>query len=391
MYLVLVLLTKMATPEMVGLYGISQAVALPISTLLTLRLRTVQVTDVANQFVFGEYLAVTILTAASTVVIVTIVALVKEPPSTAIIIIMLGVGYAGANLQEVFLAVMQKAERMQYMALDRILGGVLSLAGFALLFVMTQRLVWALMGFAAAHFLVLFLYDIPVTRSLRLRQADSMGGGPHPRWNPQRLVQLAWSAAPLALVAWFGSLLTSIPRLVLDQYRTRAEVGYFVAISSLLVLGNVITVAMGQAVSPRLAKYFHQNIRHYLTLLFKFSVVSILIGILGFAGSLLFGRPILTLLFTPEYAEYGRLFAVIMAAGLCLFLFSCTNTALNAARAFWVQIPIFSMAVVASFFGSLYAIPRYGLIGAAYAIIFAYAVGLVVSLCALWNIVVRRG
>ncbi len=49
----------------------------------------------------------------------------------------------------------------------------------------------------------------------------------------------------------------NIPRYFIAYYLGEAELGIFTAVSYIVHAGSLVMVALGQAVSPRLAKYFH--------------------------------------------------------------------------------------------------------------------------------------
>jgi O-antigen/teichoic acid export membrane protein len=378
----LVILTKLGSPETVGVYGIAQAIALPISTFLTLRLRTVQVTDIGNEFEFGHYYALTLIMTVLTIVSVAVVGIVKEAGTMASIITLLGSVYAFANLRQVFIAMMQKTERMYLISISQAASGFLSLVLFSLFFYFSRDLCYSVTGYLLSQLIVLLLYDLPVVQRLhkslekRYKQYPKLTA----KWHLSPMRALVKKSLPLGFVALLGSLLTSIPRLVMDKYVSREVVGYYVGISSILVFGNMLTVAIGQAVSPRLARYYQESIKSYRTLMVKFTVVCLVIGLAGVVISFLAGRIILNFMFTQQYAEYSRLLTYVMIAGVFLFLFSSMNTALNTARCFMVQVPVYGLVVVVCLGGSFLLIPVYGIYGAAIAVCLANFVGFVVVL-----------
>lgn len=378
MWLLLMLLTKLATAETVGVFAIAQAVGMPITMLLSMRLQIVQVTDARNDFDFGYYYALRIITSIAALVIICIVSFTLYPSDTALVISILGVGYAILALREVFLAVMQKTEQMGKMAVSRVMQGFLSLLMFGGLFWVTKNIVLSIVGLIIARLAVLSLYDIPVAKGLLVaggfgQEAGEKGAAP--LWHKGKLWKLAKLTSPLGLIAWLAILFTSIPRLILDQYTGRKEVGYFAAMSSLLVVGNVLMTALAQVVMPRMAKYYVENRRAYKLLLGKFTGASLLVGIMGVIVGVLFGKQILTLMFTSEYAEHSRVFIQLMVGGGIMLLFSCMNVGLTVARKFTVQVPVYIAAVGACGISAFFLIPRYGMFGAAWSLLICYTIG----------------
>jgi O-antigen/teichoic acid export membrane protein len=372
-WLMLVILTKSASVETVGLFGLAQAVALPVSMLFSLKLQLANVTDVRRDYEVGHYTAIKCVTFLATVVVIGLIGIVCYPGNTALVLFVLGIGYAINEFREYFLSIMQKYERMDYMSVARISQGVLSLVLFGAIFLVSRNLVLSIFGMIAARLLLLVFYDIPVASRIASSH-DPAFDGFWPKWEWTPLWRLVRLTAPLGLVGWMATLFTSIPRIVMDGISGRESVGYFSAISSLLVVGTMITAAMSQTASPRMATYFIENKKAFVLLFLKLLGVSVAIGALAVVMVAFFGRPILVLLFTEEYAQHNPVFLLITVAGCILFMFYAVNTAQTSMRQFTVQLPIYAIAVAACFISSKLLIPRYDMLGAAWSLIVCYAV-----------------
>jgi O-antigen/teichoic acid export membrane protein len=391
LWVLLVYLAKVATVETVGIFAIAQAVGLPVSSLLSLKVQRVQVTDARNEYTFGEYLALKIVLCALIVVATAVAGFWFYAPETALVTAALGIGYAVIELRETFMATMQKAERMDQTAISRTLQGLSSLVFFVAFHWVTGSLMWGILGMVVSRTGVLLFYDMPVSKRLLVVEAvenPAVDSRIVPHWHWGVLWRLALLSAPLGLVGWFGTLFTSVPRLVLDKYAGTKEVGYFAAISSLLVVGNLMTNAVGQTVLPRLAKYFDHNRPAFKLLLGKLLAAAVGIGLLGVVASALLGRQILTLLFKPDYAEHSDVFVSLMVAGCGLFVFSWANTALTAAQRYAVQLPLYGLAALAAIVSAYLLIPRYGMMGAAWSLTICYVVG--VAGCTLILVLAMR-
>lgn len=381
MWLQVVILTKVGRPEDVGLYAVASAVGLPVSMLLSLKLQLVQVTDARQEYEFGHYMALRLVTAVLTIAVTAVIGFLFYPPQTAWVITAFGAGYGLMAFREVYIAVMQKSERMDKAAVSRFIQNVLSVVFFGVLFYATQSLAVSALGLVAARLTGFVCYDIPVCRRLLLKgsaQQEIVPTGLRPLWDFRKMVWLTLTAAPLGIVAWLGTLFTSIPRLTMDAVLGKEQLGYFAAVSSLLVVGNLFVGAVGQTASPRLARYFVECPEGYLRLLLKLLCVLLAMGLAGIAVSVFFGRPILTLLFTAEYAAYKDLLVWVMMAAAVLSIFSGLNIALTAARCFASQVPIYALSAAVAAAVSFYGIPRYGILAGAWSQLACYAAG---SLC----------
>jgi len=386
MWLLLVILTKLGNVETVGTFAVAQAVGLPITMFLGLRLQVVQITDARNEHQFGIYLTLRLLTSVVAIIITAAAGFIFYSYDTALIIFLLGISYAIVAVRETFLGAMQKSERMDKMTVGRVLESGLSLVLFGILYILTHSLAVSVLGLIVSRLMIIFWYDIPTVKKL-LAEANMKL---MPRWNRKSLVKLFKVAVPLGFSAWLGQLFTSVPRLVLDKYEGKAEVGYFAAISSLLVIGTMVVTSLSQTSSPRLAKYYVENIKAYKFLILKLMGAAILFGIFGVAVSFFFGRWLLSIMFTPEYAQYNYLFVMMTAAGAILFLYTFMNDSLSSARRFDIQLPLCVVAVVACLAASFVFIPKYGMQGAAISILVCYAAGFLGSLLSVIYVYRKR-
>jgi len=383
MWFLLILLTKMSdTSEPVGIYGIAQAVGLPICMLLTLRLRTAQVTDAKREFEFRDYYTLKLITSFLMILIISAVGFVFYNIEVAFVTACLGLGYAVLNFREVFLAEMQKAERMGVMSVSRVLQSILSVILFSIIYFYTRNIALSILGLAISRGTVLFLYDIPITKKIISEHYGASLVG-----TSIFAIQLDWGkiwklvrlTIPLGIVAWLNTLLVSIPRLILDKQSGTGELGYFVALSALMIVGSILVQALGQVVSPRLAKYYVSNIGAYKRLVLKLLTISSLIGVAGVVVSVVAGEHILVFLFKPDYASYTSTLNYLMIAGFGLWVFSSMITSLNAARKFKIQILIYILCVLSCFVSSVLLIPKWGISGACWSLIICHFVGFLIS------------
>jgi len=146
-----------------------------------------------------------------------------------------------------------------------------------------------------------------------------------------------------------------------------------------MVMGNTVVEALGQSASPRLAKYCMENDQAaFRALLFKVAGISVLLGGSGVLAALLGGREILTILYSPEYAEHAEIFLWLTVAAAISYPNSPLNYGLVALR----QLPLQSLLNAANTVLvcglSFMLIPRMGMLGAV--IIFGVSSALLIVL-----------
>jgi len=76
------------------------------------------------------------------------------------------------------------------------------------------------------------------------------------RQRASRQFSIFWLAAPLSSVMLLNSLSTNMPRYFIEHHSGTRELGMFSAAASLVAVGNTLINALGQAVTPKLAKMF---------------------------------------------------------------------------------------------------------------------------------------
>jgi O-antigen/teichoic acid export membrane protein len=271
---------------------------------------------------------------------------------------------------------------------------------------LTGSVVGGAIGLAIAWGLVLFGWEIRNGRLILKNSSQGREGEDllvadaepansqnplYPRWERKTLGKLVWLALPLGFVMMLISLNTNIPRYFIERYLGERELGIFAAMSYLMVVGQMVVSALAESASPRLAKYYAAgNSTAFGTLMLKLVGVGLMLGAGGVFVAVVAGRPILTLLYKPEYADRADLFLWLMVAAGILYVAAFLGYGITAARYFRVQMPLFVLVTGSSAFACFWLIPTQGVLGAAIALIVGAIVQVVFSLGvivhALYNI-----
>jgi O-antigen/teichoic acid export membrane protein len=97
--------------------------------------------------------------------------------------------------------------------------------------------------------------------------------------------------------------------------------------------------------------------------------LSILLGLVGLAGAVSFGKEVLTVIYRAEYASHVNLLIVLVTSATVSTAASFVGYGMTAARCFRSQIPVMVIGVVTSGILTLVLIPSCGLMGAGYALL----------------------
>ena len=379
----LVVLSKIGSPEIVGQFTLGFAITAPILIFTNLQLREIQATDAKQQYHFGDYLGLRLLsTGLALLAIAIITGLARYRWETSLVILLIGLAKAFESISDVFYGLFQQHERMDRVAVSMMIKGPLSLLLLSLGVYLSGSIVGGAVGLAVAWAAVLFSYDLR-SGALMLNHSllGSHSGEPRaqnlamtlqPRWQLKTLGKLAWLSLPLGFVMMLGSLNANIPRYFIEQYLGERELGIFSAIAYLMVAGNMVVNALGNSAIPRLAKYYTTgNTAAFRTLLLKVEGVAAVLGGGAVLVALVAGRELLTLFYKPEYAEHTDLLVWLMVAAALGYISAFLGDGLVAARYLRIQIPLFVLVTATAALGSYWLIPIYGLHGAAIAVLLA--------------------
>jgi O-antigen/teichoic acid export membrane protein len=393
----LVVLAKLGSPEMVGQFTLGLAVTAPVIMFTNLQLRGIQATDAKGEYVFSDYLGLRLIgTGLALLIIAGITLKAGYRWETSLVILAIALAKAFESISDVFYGLIQQHERMDRIAIALMIKGPLSLLLLGIGVSLTGSVVGGAIGLAIAWGLVLFGWEI---RNGRLILNNSSHGREpedllvadaepansqnplYPRWHRKTLGKLVWLALPLGFVMMLISLNTNIPRYFIERYLGERELGIFAAMSYLMVVGQMVVSALAESASPRLAKYYAAgNSTAFRTLLLKLVGVGLMLGAGGVFVAVVAGRPILTLLYKPEYAERADLFLWLMVAAGILYVSAFLGYGITAARYFRVQMPLFVLVTGSSAIACFWLIPTMGLRGAAIALIVGAIVQTVFSL-----------
>jgi O-antigen/teichoic acid export membrane protein len=125
----------------------------------------------------------------------------------------------------------------------------------------------------------------------------------------------------------------------------------------------------------------------FKSLLCRFVLLGLAIGIVGVPAAALFGRYALSLAYRPEYAHYLNAFLVMVATTSVLAVASFLGYGMTAARSFKVPLVIIGGSTLTTVVLSFGLIPRFGLMGAAVALlvgavvqVIGFTVGIILEL-----------
>ena len=396
---ILVSLTKLGSPAMVGQFTMGLAVTAPIFMLTNLQLRQVQATDAKGLYRFQDYLGLRLLctmTAWAAAIAITVISGYRY--QTLAVILLIGLAKGLESISDICFGLFQHHERMDRIAFSLMMRGPLSLLGLSLGVWISHSAIGGVLGLILAWGSVLLGHDLPYSARFlsagaaedQLLQRDQTLSGLvrasleplRPYWGP-KLWPLIRLAFPLGLVMMMFSLSSNLPSYFIAAnlgQNAETELGIFNAIAYIMMAGNIVVNALGDAASPRLAKYYDAGQRSaYGFLLLRLVGIGTVIGALMLTVAVVGGGSLLSLIYSPAYAQRKSLFIWLMAGSGIQYVASFLGYGMTAARYFRIQVPLLLTSMTGLALTCVWLIPTQGLIGAAIALMVAAVINLFMS------------
>jgi O-antigen/teichoic acid export membrane protein len=364
----LIALAKLGSADMVGRFALALALCAPVVMFTNLQLRNVQATDARSEYEYRDYLVLRMLSSSLAIALIAaIAALAGYRLEVLLVVLVVASAKVVESLSDVIYGRLQKRERLDLVAISMMLRGPGAVVLFAALIWLTGKVVWGAAGILAAWTLVLIGFDTVVVR----RFADARSGGLAGRTLGTRLREvkrLAWLSLPLGIVGLLDSLNVNVPRYLIERSLGEAALGHFAAMAYIIVAGNMVIGALSASASPRLSRRYIQDISAFKRLIWKLVQFGIAFGVSILLLSVFFGREILSVLYTPEYAAHADVFAWLMLAAAFGYVARFLVWSMTAARYLKAQTPLYAAALLVLSTLCVWLIPTHGLLGAAWAI-----------------------
>ena len=371
---ILIVLARIASPEIVGKFGLGLAFSAPIMIFSSLKLRSVLVTDARREYDFFEYVLLRIFTTLlGLAFVIGFASWSNYERSTQLVIIWIGLAKGFDLLSDIFHGFIQKEEKMKFIAIARFLQGFSQIGVLSTIYYFSQNLILATLGYALVSGLITLIYDIPVVismvkQSIKLRVIVSRFKSVQGR----RLFELARQSLPLGIAITLSSLTVNIPRYFIANSTGEASLGIFVSLASLLVAGSIIINALGVSATPRLSKTYATNqLSSFDRLIGRLVLMGALLGICGIILAIFAGEFLLMFIFQPEYGQYANLLILLTVIATLQFSYVFLGTGIQSMRVFNAHLPIQVISLVILIGACYYLIPSFGLMGAAYGMLCA--------------------
>lgn len=377
-WLMLLFLIRFGNNEDIGVYSLAQAIALPIHLFFTLKLRTVQLSDVgqihSNSDYFNSRVILALISLLATIVFAII--MYKGEQDYIISVSFLGIGYSAMLVREYFISVYQIKEKNEYFLYSNIILGLTTFLSFVVTYLFSRDIIVAIIAFSITRVFCLAV-DLVILKKFFLDNVVLY----LKIFNKKQILSVVKVGLPLGVTAVIGSLFTSIPRVKLEEIAGLDTLGVFTTLISLVVFFNLFMGSFSQALIPRMAITYRSSRYKLLKEVFLWLTILVIGLIICLAITYYNSALILTIIFGKKYAQYASEFFIAIVSGCCLCLFHYSNLMLNIQRSFKSQVYIYTICAVVCYAASALLIPNMQLKGAIYTSIICSLVGVLFSVC----------
>jgi O-antigen/teichoic acid export membrane protein len=330
---------------------------MPVALFAHLNLRAVLATDVGEKHPFGDYARVRMVANAVALVVLALLAAAAGLP-----ILIVGASILVDNTSDLLFGFQQRRNRLDIVAQSMTIRSVISVAFVVVFVYMWRSATAAASGLLAGRVITFLAWDWP-RASLP----------PDARSDPWGVLR---DALPLGFTQMLITLSSTLPRYAIERFTGTRELGVFAAVASFITVGGVIVNSLGQAAMTRLAEHRRSDRAEFHSLTRRMVAGVAALGALAAICAWLLGAWVLSVLYTPEYADYDELLIVTLAAGSVGWIAQMMGFVTTSARAFRAQLPLVAAVCATSGLASFAAVPWIGLYGAALAIALSSAVAI---------------
>lgn len=358
----LVMIAQFGDAKEVGMFSLGLAIASPLIILTNLQLRTLQATDVNSEYAFRDYFGVRIVSLFFFFLILLILLTNSNYSSETLMVIGTVAFYKMIeSLSDVTHGLFQKEIRLDLVAISKSLKGIVGLLFIYIGYSVWNSINYALVLFGCSWLIIFLIYD--------LYKANSFSNI-LPRFDVNNMKKIILFAFPLGIFNMLGSLNANIPRYFIEKTEGIETLGYFSAITYLVVAGSTVITAICQANTPYISKLFMtKNYSRFIKTTIILSLIGLIQGLFITFICFFWGEEILDLVYGKDYIKYSSFLTLVMIAGTINYTATGLGYALNATRLYKGQPKMGFIWVIFSLVTSFAIIIPYGIEGAGYVLI----------------------
>lgn len=308
-WLITVLIVRLSSGyDAAGVLSLAMSVYGIFAPIAEYRMYIYQVSDVDHENSVGEYLAFRAITCVISLVLCVGYALVTCALDAILAIALYGVYKIASSMIDVLHAQDQAERRMDYIGKSFTLQGIVSLVLFIAVFAFTEDLELTLGTMTLGIIAVGLIYDLPHTRRF-----GRFGFG----IAPKKALHLLVYCAPVVIGFVACATAPSIPRQYLFAVSGEAALGIYASVSApVAIIQSGASYLYNPLMGYFARSYNDGDVHEFCSLLLKASGLILLLGVACLVLLMLFGGPLLSLMFGSSIDGYLYLIPLVALSSI---------------------------------------------------------------------------
>lgn len=365
-WLIMIMIARLASKENLGQYALALAIVLPIYALTNLQLRPLFILDDNGnrKYNYSNFYYLRLLSSFIGILICIIFGFYYNE-ILLILLIVAGIKFL-ESLSDIIYAFYNSKDKTYLISKSLLLkgmGGVLA----CFLGLTYFNFNWAIFFILLNYFLIWYFLDnkfILKTKEISQKKLN---------------FKILNQAIPMGVTLGLVTLQSSIPRIFLNNYESTELVGILSVLSYFVVIGSIFINSICQYLSPKIVKFWINDIKGFIKNYIFMQVISLLFGFFVLFFCYFFGNIILNLVYGEKFIEYEKELNLIMFSGIFLYLSTVNGFTLTSIGYIGKQVYIFGFIVLTTLLSSYILIPRLGMDGAIYSMVIAYFTQFIVT------------
>lgn len=377
-WMITILVVRLAGVGAAGNLTLAMSVGNLMYSIALFGMRNFQVSDIAEEYKNGVYIASRIITCIGSVVMgVLYVFFMSYTAEQRWCIGIYCIFKASEALYDVYAGVSQKVWRMDYIGKSWVMKGICTFASFCSVLYFTNNIIFAILAMTIISFAVILVYDIPKNREIA--EISIL-------WKGKEIVSLLCKCTPLLIYSMLTTAIATVPRLILEKFCGGYALGIYGSVAAPTM---IVQMGASYIYSPFItlfAERYHHKDKKGFWLAFRNCFLAIaVLSVCAMTGGKLLGHWGLMLLYGKEVAAYEALLLPLIGATILTAILWLFCGILTAVREFKGLIIGNIAAVFCSAVCSLVLIPKLEMQGATISLIIA----LCISCCILFGCMCR--
>lgn len=283
-------------------------------------MRTYQISDTKDEYAYGDYIGMRIVTAVIAVILCAIYVVAFGYSIKTISCIMLYMLFKlNETFSDVLHAIDQKNYRMDYVCASYCIRGISSVVVFAAAILLLDSVLIAVAAMAIVCIIEVLVYDVKAAKQF---------GSIKPIFNKNIIPKLLVVCMPAVVSSAAFTAITSIPRQTLEAIHGEEALGYYGTVATPLLVVQILATSIFNPMLTELAEFYSQgNIAAFVKRIVKNFVMLVCISAVVCLGVALLGDFAVGLVFGKKFVPYTYLmYGIVGCTTMYVISWLCTNT-----------------------------------------------------------------